>query len=123
MGDIVVQVQRVSDLIAEISSASIEQSSGIGQVNEAITQMDQVTQQNAALVEQSAAAATSLKEQAARLTQAVALFKLGSQAAGEVIAESKSAARTGAAPPLRATRTLAEIDNATANAAQPWEAF
>jgi hypothetical protein len=60
----VVQVKRVTDLIAEISSASVEQTQGIDQVGEAVTQLDQVTQQNAALVEESAAAAESLKQQA-----------------------------------------------------------
>lgn len=62
--------------IGEITSAALEQSSGIGQVHEAVTQMDQVTQQNAALVEQSAAAAASLKEQAGALTKSVAVFRL-----------------------------------------------
>ena len=77
MGEIVEQVRRVTDLIAEIASAAIEQSSGIGQINDAVAQMDRVTQQNAALVEQSAAAAESLKDQAARLAQAVAVFRVG----------------------------------------------
>ena len=76
MGDIVGSIQRVSDIVAEISSASSEQSSGIQQVGDAVSQMDQVTQQNAALVEESAAAAESLKGQAQQLVQAVALFKL-----------------------------------------------
>jgi methyl-accepting chemotaxis protein len=76
MGEIVSQVQRVSDLIAEISAASGEQTTGIGQIGEAVTQLDQVTQQNAALVEESAAAAESLKSQAAQLSQAVAFFTL-----------------------------------------------
>jgi methyl-accepting chemotaxis protein len=76
MGEIVNQVKRVTDLIAEITSAANEQASGIGQVNEAITQMDQVTQQNAALVEESAAAAASLKDQAGRLAETVSVFKL-----------------------------------------------
>ena len=77
MTDIVMQVKRVNDLIAEISSATIEQTQGIGQVGDAIHQLDQVTQQNAALVEESAAAAESLSQQAARLVEAVSLFKLG----------------------------------------------
>ncbi|MDI4635519.1 MCP four helix bundle domain-containing protein [Pelomonas sp. V22] len=77
MGDIVAQVKRVNDLISEISAASLEQSSGIGQVGDAVNQLDQVTQQNAALVEESAAAAESLKHQAAQLAQTVAVFKLG----------------------------------------------
>jgi methyl-accepting chemotaxis protein len=76
MGEIVSQVQRVSDLIAEISASSVEQTTGIGQVNDAVAQLDQVTQQNAALVEESAAAAESLKGQAVQLAQAVAFFTL-----------------------------------------------
>jgi aerotaxis receptor len=82
MGEIVAQVKRVSDLIAEITTATVEQSSGIGQVNQAVTHLDQMTQQNAALVEQSAAAAESLREQAVRLGQAVAVFRLAEQRPG-----------------------------------------
>ncbi|RZJ07211.1 MAG: methyl-accepting chemotaxis protein, partial [Rubrivivax sp.] len=74
MDDILRQVSRVNDLVGEISSASSEQSQGIGQVGDAVTQLDQVTQQNAALVEQSAAAAESLKHQAARLAQLMSVF-------------------------------------------------
>jgi methyl-accepting chemotaxis protein len=77
MSEIVSGVQRVTDIIGEITAASAEQSSGIGQVNTAVTQLDQMTQQNAALVEESAAAAESLREQAARLAEAVAIFRLG----------------------------------------------
>jgi methyl-accepting chemotaxis protein len=76
MGNIVNQVKRVNDLIDEISHASSEQSSGIGQVGEAVNQLDQVTQQNSALVEESAAAAESLKNQAAELARTVVAFKL-----------------------------------------------
>ena len=76
MGEIVGSIQRVSDIVAEITSASAEQSTGVQQVGEAVSQMDQATQQNAALVEQSAAAAESLKSQAQQLAQAVAVFKL-----------------------------------------------
>ncbi len=76
MTDIVAQVKRVTNLIAEISSASQEQSQGIGQVGDAVAQLDQVTQQNAALVEESAAAAESLKQQAARLAEVVGVFRL-----------------------------------------------
>jgi methyl-accepting chemotaxis protein len=76
MEDIVGQVRRVSDLIGEISAATNEQSGGLGQVGDAVSQLDRVTQQNAALVEQSAAAAESLKQQAARLVDAVAAFKV-----------------------------------------------
>ncbi|MGY4829711.1 methyl-accepting chemotaxis protein [Sphaerotilaceae bacterium SBD11-9] len=76
MDDIVTHVKRVTDLIGEISSASTEQSQGIGQIGDAVSQLDQVTQQNAALVEESAAAAESLKHQAAALAQTVSVFKL-----------------------------------------------
>ncbi len=76
MQEIVSRVQRVSDLIGEITAATLEQSAGIGQINTAVTHLDQMTQQNAALVEQSAAAAESLKEQAARMSEAVGVFKL-----------------------------------------------
>ena len=102
--EIVASVKRVTDIMGEISAASEEQSSGIDQVNRAVSQMDEVTQQNAALVEE-AAAAGSLEEQAQRLAEAVAVFKIN---AGEVIevparqlAQQRSApraARPAAAP-------------------------
>ncbi|CDN89222.1 Methyl-accepting chemotaxis sensory transducer [Hydrogenophaga intermedia] len=75
MSEIVGSVQRVSDIIGEITAASGEQSEGIGQVNVAVSQLDQMTQQNAALVEQSAAAAQSLKEQAEQLALVVGRFR------------------------------------------------
>ncbi|MBH3216604.1 Tar ligand binding domain-containing protein [Serratia marcescens] len=76
MQDIVRSVTRVTDIMGEIASASDEQSRGIEQVTQAVTQMDQVTQQNAALVEESASAATALEEQAITLADAVAVFRL-----------------------------------------------
>jgi methyl-accepting chemotaxis protein len=76
MEEIVTSIKHVTDIMAEISAASIEQSSGIEQINQAITQMDDVTQQNAALVEEAAAAAESLQEQAEGLAAAVAVFKM-----------------------------------------------
>jgi methyl-accepting chemotaxis protein len=76
MDEIVGSIRRVSDIVAEITSASQQQSSGVSQVGDAVRQMDQATQQNAALVEQSAAAAESLKQQAQDLVQAVAVFRL-----------------------------------------------
>ena len=76
IGEIVSSVQRVSDIVAEIATASAEQSSGVRQIGEVLGQIDHATQQNAALVEQSAAAAESLKTQANELLQAVAGFKL-----------------------------------------------
>ncbi|MYM25574.1 methyl-accepting chemotaxis protein [Duganella sp. FT135W] len=76
MEGIVAAVQQVNDVIARISAASAEQAQGIAEVNQAVGQMDDVTQQNAALVEQAAAAAASLQDQAAQLSQAVSVFKL-----------------------------------------------
>jgi len=76
MDEVVNSVRRVTDIVAEISSASQEQSSGISEVGQAITQMDESTQQNAALVEQAAAAAQSMQDQASRLAQIVSVFKL-----------------------------------------------
>ena len=81
MIEIVGSVQRVSDIIGEITAAATEQSQGISQVNGSVSQLDQMTQQNAALVEQSAAAAESLNEQAGRLAQVVATFRLHPSAA------------------------------------------
>ena len=83
MTEVVTAIRRVTDIMGEISAASSEQSTGVAQVGEAVTQMDQATQQNATLVEESAAAAESLKVQALQLVQAVAVFKLsaGSTAA------------------------------------------
>ncbi len=76
MDDIVSSVARVADIMSEIMAASAEQSSGIDLINDAVTQMDQVTQQNAALVEEAAAAAGSLQEQAGTLEQTVSIFRL-----------------------------------------------
>ncbi|MBT9493444.1 MAG: chemotaxis protein, partial [Paucibacter sp.] len=76
MDEIVASVQRVSDIIGEVTAATGEQSQGIGLVNQSISQLDQMTQQNAALVEQAAAAASSLESQAQSLQTAVATFKL-----------------------------------------------
>jgi methyl-accepting chemotaxis protein len=80
MQEIVGSVRRVSDLIGEITAASTEQRDGIGQVNQAVANLDQMTQQNAALVEQSAAAAIALREQSQRLAEVVAVFNVGALA-------------------------------------------
>jgi methyl-accepting chemotaxis protein len=95
MTEIVGSVQRVSDIIGEISAAATEQSQGIGEVNTSVTQLDQMTQQNAALVEQSAAAAESLREQAARLSELVDTFRLAGDSAST---ESPSSHRASALP-------------------------
>ena len=76
MAEVVSSIRRVTDIMGEISAASNEQALGVSQVGEAVTQMDQTTQQNAALVEEMAAAASSLKSQATELVQAVAFFKV-----------------------------------------------
>jgi len=78
MGEIVSSVQRVTDLIGEITAASTEQRDGISQVNQAVANLDQMTQQNAALVEESAAAASALHDQAQRLSEVVSVFNVGS---------------------------------------------
>ena len=98
MTEIVTSVQRVTDIMAEISAASQEQSAGIEQVNLTITQMDETTQQNAALVEEATAAARSMEEQAVALATAVALFKTGADAIVDVPA-SRAA---GSAPQAHA---------------------
>ena len=119
MTEIVASVQRVTDIIGEISAASSEQSQGIGEVKVAIGEVDQMTQQNAALVEESAAAAESLKEQAIKLAAVVSTFKLAEAdaparglapgfagahdaVADQVIARAKAHASSVAAPRLKA---------------------
>ena len=82
MTEVVSSIRRVTDIMGEITAASIEQSQGVAQVGDAVTQMDKATQQNAALVEESAAAAESLKLQAAQLVDVVAVFKLPPDSAG-----------------------------------------
>ncbi len=82
MAEVVSSIKRVTDIMGEISAASNEQSLGVSQVGEAVTQMDQATQQNAALVEEMAAAASSLKGQAEDLVRVVAVFKLRSDGGG-----------------------------------------
>jgi len=101
MQDIVDRVRNVSQLIREIAAATTEQSSGIDQVGTAITQMDQVTQQNAALVEESAAAADSLRAQAARLTEVVGVFKLDGSASANAAQGFSTARDDGALAPVR----------------------
>ncbi|WP_432383644.1 methyl-accepting chemotaxis protein [Duganella sp. P38] len=89
MQEVVDSVRRVTDIMAEISHASEEQRAGISQVHEAVTQMDQVTQQNAALVEEAAAAAQALQDQAHELEEVVKIFKLGSHAGQPAVSGSR----------------------------------
>lgn len=88
MAEIVESIEKVSGLMKEIACATVEQSAGIEQVEQAVTQMDQVTQQNAALVEQAAAAAGSLEQQASLMAEAVATFRLRPQGAIAKVRES-----------------------------------
>jgi methyl-accepting chemotaxis protein len=90
MEEIVSAVKHVTDIMAEISTASIEQSKGIEQVNQAITQMDEGTQQNAALVEEAAAAAESLEEEAQNLTRSVNVFKVSNSSRKAIVAAPAS---------------------------------
>ena len=102
MQDIVQSVQRVTDMIGEITAASTEQSAGIAQVNQAVGNLDQMTQQNAALVEESTAAAQSLREQAEQLAQAVSQFKVSGAAADAMAAPRRHApAPTPASAPAK----------------------
>jgi len=99
MGEIVASVQRVTDIMAEISAASQEQSAGIDQVNQTVVQMDETTQQNAALVEEATAAARAMEEQATQLADAVAIFRLDNQVAQAVSAVTARA--VAGMPPVR----------------------
>ena len=127
MQDIVHSVRRVSDLIGEITASSTEQRDGIGQVNQAVANPDQMTQQNAALVEESSAAAAAMHEQAQRLAQVVAVFNVGNGA----VAAPRSPARvappavapapvkTPAATPARATLAKPTPTKAAAKVSTP----
>ncbi|MGB3392249.1 MAG: methyl-accepting chemotaxis protein [Stenotrophomonas sp.] len=111
MGEIVTSVQRVTDIMAEISAASQEQSAGIEQVNQTVTQMDETTQQNAALVEEATAAARSMEEQAAHLAEAVALFRLDEQeTSAPTPAPAFAASATKASRPAPAIAEAASFD-------------
>jgi methyl-accepting chemotaxis protein len=120
MDKIVASVERVTDIMGEITAASREQEAGIEQINQAIGDMDSVTQQNAALVEEAAAAAQSLREQAGNLTEAVSVFKLDVQS---VKAPARTAAVAQAA--VRApAKKAAPVRLAAAGAARDeWESF
>jgi methyl-accepting chemotaxis protein len=96
MNEVVEGVKRVTDIMAEITSATVEQSADIEKVNKSIGQMDDITQQNAALVEEASAAASSLQEQAGSLAQVVAVFKLDGQARTQVRTSARALVAPGA---------------------------
>ncbi|WP_372390403.1 methyl-accepting chemotaxis protein [Xanthomonas sp. NCPPB 3582] len=129
MAEIVASVQRVTDIMGEISSASQEQYAGIEQVNQTVTQMDETTQQNAALVEEATAAARAMEEQAQQLTAAVAVFKVDTQAPVTrqlaAIASAPGHARKttrAAAAPASAPRPVARAPVPATDAAD-WQEF
>ena len=131
MQEIVSSVRRVTDIMAEITSASNEQETGIEQINQAITEMDAVTQQNAALVEEAAAASEALQDQAAILAEAVSVFKLdGMQALPPVPVPAIRAPAKPAAAPRVTTKVAAaparKADKVVAQAAvaeTEWEEY
>ncbi len=92
LGEIVESIKQVATIVSEIASASAEQSTGIDHVNTALTQMDEVTQQNAALVEENAATSKVLEQQSAAMSERVAFFKLGNDVASAPSASARSRA-------------------------------
>jgi len=135
MQEIVGSIQRVTDIMGEITAASVEQSDGIEQVNQAVAQMDQVTQQNAALVEEAAAAAESLQDQARNLVDVVSVFRTGQgQAAGASTSTGVAlSARKAAVPtqvksmPKPAQQAMAaprrQIASVSGTSGDDWEEF
>ncbi len=110
MQDIVSSVKRVTDIMDEITSASVEQTAGIEQINQAINQMDEATQQNAALVEEAAAAAEALQDQAGNLAQVVNVFKLGQTRTPTMSVVPKTASIAPIkAPPAKAELVAAPV--------------
>jgi methyl-accepting chemotaxis protein len=108
MTEIVDSIQHLTDIMADITAAGREQSAGIEQVNQAITQMDEVTQQNAALVEEAAAASQSLQDQATHLSEIVSVFKLDNAQLKAAHAVKPASARSHVKPPINAVqRTIA----------------
>ena len=116
MHEIVNGVRHVSDLITEISAAASEQQQGIGQVNQAVSHLDQMTQQNAALVEESAAAASALQDQAHKLADVISVFNVGHMAARPRSAPSPSPAPKPRTAPVRPTPARAPAPTKAASA-------
>ncbi len=123
MQEIVASVRRVTDLIGEITASANEQRDGIAQVNQAVSNLDQMTQQNAALVEESSAAATAMNDQAQRLAQVVAVFNVGQSTAVAAPAKrpvqpaSPAAVQTAAAKPVAAAPAPRPVKTASKPAA------
>jgi len=119
MTEIVTSIARVTDIMGEISAASTEQSTGVNQIGDAIAQMDQATQQNAALVEESAAAAESLREQAHKLVETVAVFKLDRAPAAAEQRPARASLAVPAVPRKAPARQPAPAARAPAAAPAP----
>ena len=127
MGEIVGAIKRVADIMADITAAALEQSSGIEQVNQAVMQMDQVTQQNAALVEEAAAAAESMQHQSQGLAQAVSVFKVAHSTHGvpaearrnSASLEEQSAAPVNTAVERRGPNRAKNVSRLSAKGAPP----
>lgn len=127
MREVVNSVQRVTDIVSEISAASHEQSTGIEQVNQAIGQMDEVTQQNAALVEEAAAASQSLQDQAVSLAQAVSVFKVSHVQARAValraVSKPQPVVKSKVSRPAPAAKAVAPVMPVSAGSADEWAEF
>ena len=128
MNEIVTAIKRVTDIMAEIAAASAEQSTGIEEVNGAVSQMDEMTQQNAALVEEAAAAAESLLEQATSMTEAVAIFKFEQAHQRPALSAPLAASKGAIAPAARTARVQRTLPprtntNTNTNNSDEWEQF
>lgn len=130
MSEIVQSVQRVQDIVAEISAASTEQSQGVNQIGQAMSQMDQTTQQNAALVEEGAAAAESLRQQAQQLLSAASVFKLAAQfqaTAGSTTPAANASPRQVASTAIERARSRSAVQHAAertpVEAGNEWTSF
>ena len=123
MSEIVIAVKRVTDIMAEIAAASEEQSAGIEEVNQAIVQMDNVTQQNAALVEEAAAAAEAMQEQAVTLMEAVSAFKLEGSKESVKSAAAKSVVTSQVSTPVAPYRNERKLVKSQENADSDWKEF
>jgi len=136
MEEIVASVKRVTDIMGEITSASREQEEGIEQINQAIMQMDQMTQQNSALVEEAAAAAASLQDQADNLARVVSVFKLDSTQTASLppikVIDAIRRVATEERAPVRPKRGSARVSKSVMNRREPalrgsdkkeWESF
>jgi len=126
MTEMVTRVEHVTNIVVDIAEASREQSHGISQVNQAIAQMDEVTQRNAALVEEAAASTQAMKEEANNLVQAVSVFRLPQQAAVQAVVRTKAPAAAPVRKPVavKAVTVKAAPRKVTATAAaDDWEEF